>query len=261
VAEQTVIIVVPCYNETQRFKAEAFVAFADANPDVRFLFSNDGSTDGTKELLDRTAGSRPDRLVALHLPKNGGKGEAVRAGMLAAMERYPESLAVGFFDADLATPLDEIAGFVAIVRERPGIEMVFGSRVNLLGRKVRRNLKRHYIGRVFATLASWMLGLGIYDTQCGAKLFRTGESLKRLLAEPFLSRWIFDVEILARLVKERRGTTMPQPEDVIVEQPLKRWEDVFGSKLKTKDFWTVAGDLWRIQRRYLRGVPRPRLSP
>jgi dolichyl-phosphate beta-glucosyltransferase len=238
------------------------VRFASERADVGFLFTNDGSRDGTASMLDRLCASNPQRFEALHLERNGGKAEAVRRGMLAAASRTPSPAAVGFWDADLATPLDEIPPFIAVLESRPAIEMVFGSRVNLLGRYVRRNLMRHYIGRIFATLASWMLGLGIYDTQCGAKLFRNNQSLRGLLTEPFLSRWIFDVEILARLIRDRRAhETAAQPEDVIVEQPLMRWIDVSGSKLKAKDFFTVAGDLLRIRRRYLRGVPRRRLSP
>ncbi len=259
--ETRVIIVVPCYNEAARLDRATFEAFATSHDDILFLFANDGSKDGTRDILESLAAANPEKIETFHLEENRGKGEVVRLAMLASMDRHPECFAVGFLDADLATPLEEIAGFIAILRQRPSIEMVFGSRVNLLGRMVRRNLTRHYVGRVFATLASWMLSLGVYDTQCGAKLFRAGDSLRSLLSDPFLSRWVFDVEILARLVKDRRGTDRPQPEDVIVEQPLQTWTDVKGSKIRAKDFFTVAGDLWRIRSRYLRGVPRRRLSP
>lgn len=255
------VIVVPCFDEERRFQAGTFVEFAAAHPEVRFLFVNDGSRDGTAGLLDRACAERPDQLEALHLERNGGKAEAVRRGMLAAAGSEPAPLSVGFWDADLATPLEEIPPFIDLLTRNPQAEMVFGSRVNLLGRRIRRNLSRHYVGRVFATIASWMLSLGIYDTQCGAKLFRNNGSLRELLAEPFLSRWIFDVEILARLIRARRGSARPQPEDVIIEQPLHTWIDVAGSKLKAKDFLTVSGDLWRIYRRYLRGVPRRKLTP
>jgi len=252
-----VVVVVPCYNEEARLDSGAFVAFLDAEPGVDLLLVNDGSRDRTLELLHALRAKRPDRVDVLDLERNRGKAEAVRAGLVLAMGKSPQPMAVGFWDADLATPLEAIPAFAAVLRERPDIEMVFGSRVNLLGRKVRRKLLRHWIGRVFATLASLTLRLAIYDTQCGAKMLRATDDVAALLERPFHSRWIFDVEMLARLVRQRRGTDKPQPERVIVELPLERWVDRKGSKLKWHDFITVGGDLVGIWWRELRGVPKP----
>lgn len=249
-------IVVPCYNEAERLDGDAFVRFAEIHPNVSFVFVNDGSADATPAILDGLCAGRSPRLAALHLDRNGGKAEAVRRGMLAACDAMPTPTAVGFWDADLATPLEAIPSFIDVLERKPSIEMVFGARVNLLGRNVRRKLLRHWIGRVFATCASQMLRLPIYDTQCGAKLFRVDAAIHELIDEPFLSRWIFDVEILARLIKARRGTRRPQPEEVIEEVPLQTWIDKKGSKLRSRDFLVVGGDLMRIRRRYLRGVPK-----
>ncbi|HMN95398.1 MAG TPA: glycosyltransferase [Phycisphaerales bacterium] len=252
------VVVVPCYNEQLRLDGDAFVDFVsgEAGRGIDFRFVDDGSTDGTAATLAALCARVPGRLSWQRLERNGGKAEAVRQGFLAAMALRPAPWAIGFFDADLATPLEALPTFVEILATRPDIEMVFGSRVNLLGRHVRRKLIRHWIGRIFATFASQMLGVPIYDTQCGAKLFRNGESLAALFAEAFVTRWIFDVEIIARLVRDRRGTAEPQPEEVIVELPLLRWEDKKGSKLRPRDFITVNFDLLRIRRRWLRGVPR-----
>jgi glycosyltransferase involved in cell wall biosynthesis len=248
--EGRTIIVVPCYNEAQRLDAAAFKAHAAAEPAVRFLFCDDGSTDGTRAVLESLRREAPASFGVHVQPKNAGKAEAVRAGVLLALEERPAY--VGFWDADLSTPLAELAGFRRIMDERPGIEMVFGARVNLLGRSVRRKLVRHYVGRIFATAVSAMLRLPIYDTQCGAKLFRANAEVADLFREPFLSRWIFDVEIIARAIVARKRAGLGPVRGIICEQPLMQWFDVDGSKLRPRDVLRVSLDFWRIGWRYAR---------
>jgi len=219
------------------------------NKDVDFLFVDDGSTDSTRQTLESLRESRPDRFRVLGLERNLGKAEAVRHGLLAACERKPDY--VGFWDADLATPLDDIPAFMNLLDTRPDIEMVFGSRVNLLGRNVHRRLARHYVGRVFATAAATVLGVGIYDTQCGAKLFRVSPGFVDRLTEPFIGGWIFDVEMIAREVRARRAAGLPPVSRIIFEYPLMEWRDVAGSKIKPTDWVKVAVNLGRIYAKYL----------
>jgi glycosyltransferase involved in cell wall biosynthesis len=236
-----VTIVVPCFNEERRLPVDAFRNFKS----VDFLFVNDGSRDGTLRLLESLRDSDASRFSILNLEKNSGKAEAVRRGILAAMERSADL--VGFWDADLATPLTEIPLFLDVFESRPEIEMVFGARVRLLGRQISRRESRHYFGRVGATLISRTLGLAVYDTQCGAKLFRTDDGMRDIFAKPFLSRWIFDVEIIARYVK-RRGRDAAAKS--IYELPVREWHDVKGSKVKSRDFLRALRDLWKIHRVY-----------
>ncbi len=129
-----------------------------------------------------------------------------------------------------------------------------GSRVKLLGKRIERRPLRHYLGRVFATAVSLALSLHVYNTQCGAKLFRVSASLNELFAEPFRSRWIFDVEIIARLVKNRRGKKLPQPQEVVYEMPLTEWRDIRGSKVKPYDFVKAIIELARIYNHYIRRI-------
>src|SRR4029077_432705 len=119
----------------------------------------------------------------LRAPHNQGKAAAVRQGVNYAMEQGAEY--VGFWDADLATPLNAIQQFTAVFAARPDVDLVFGARVNLLGRHVHRKASRHYLGRVFATVVSAALRLPIYDTQCGAKIFRVTPATRVLWADPF----------------------------------------------------------------------------
>jgi len=239
------ILVVPCYNEEQRLPVDAFRQFRLDGVRLEILFVNDGSTDGTLRLLQSLAGEDPSRYSVLNLEHNSGKAEAVRRGMQAAMDRHPTLF--GFWDADLATPLSELPSFLQVFATRPEIEMVFAARVRLLGRSISRNPARHYFGRIGATLISSSLGLAVYDTQCGAKLFRYSAPMHDLFAEPFLSRWIFDVEIIARFVRQRsRGVAAR----AIYELPVMTWHDVKGSKVKGADFAKALKDLWRIRRAY-----------
>ena len=243
------VIVVPCYNEAARLDADAFRAFVTSNRDAALLFVDDGSRDKTPEVLETLKQFDSARISVLALPQNGGKAEAVRRGLLEACRSSPSY--VGFWDADLATPLDDVAVFTRVLDERPGIEMVFGSRVHLLGRSVRRKLSRHYLGRVFATVAAFTLGLGVYDTQCGAKLFRVSDGFVDRLQEPFIGGWIFDVEIIAREIRARRGTDLPPVSSVIYEHPLLVWRDVAGSKIRLTDWFKVGANLGRIYFKYL----------
>jgi dolichyl-phosphate beta-glucosyltransferase len=249
-SEDRCTIVVPCYNEARRLPSEKFVEFLHAAHDIELLFVNDGSTDNTLEVLERLQRVCGPSVAVLHKPVNGGKSEAVRDGMLRAI-KTGRSRFVGFWDADLATPLEAISDLRRKLIEKPQLEMVFGSRVRLLGRQVHRRAVRHYLGRVFATVVSLMLRLPVYDTQCGAKIFRVTPALSQVLSEPFISRWVFDVEIIARFIVLNHRN--PQPlHDSIYEFPLEKWEDVAGSKVKPGDFLLAFRDTFRIQRKYLR---------
>jgi len=244
-----VCLIVPCYNEADRLDTQAFHDYFAAHANVRFLFVNDGSLDSTSTVLEELCAGYADRSAVLECKSNAGKAEAVRKGVLHAIAQYDLD-AVGYWDADLATPLDAIPGFLEVLTRMPAIHMVFGSRVQLLGRSVKRSALRHYLGRVFATVASSTLRLAIYDTQCGAKLFRVNEDTKEVFRDPFLSRWVFDVEILARYSK-RCGHDGAHMQSCIYELPLEAWSDVAGSKVKPSDFFRAMLDLTRIKLRYL----------
>jgi glycosyltransferase involved in cell wall biosynthesis len=242
-------LVVPCYNEAQRFPLETFRAFLEERPRVSLMLVNDGSSDDTRGVLERLRLAFPTRVFVIDRAVNRGKAESVREGMLAALDlaRTPEI--IGFWDADLATPLDAVYQLLPVLEARPEVHMVFGARVALLGREIHRKAARHYLGRVFATVVSVMLGLPIYDTQCGAKLFRVGPQSRELFREEFSSRWVFDVEIIARWLRLNRYDHAKVKQS-IYEFPLHRWEDVGGSKVKPYDFILAFRDVVRIYGRY-----------
>jgi glycosyltransferase involved in cell wall biosynthesis len=232
------ILVIPCYNEEERLDCPAFETLL-AGWDL--LFVNDGSTDATGDVIDAFA-STESAVTTLHLAENRGKAEAVRAGLLEALDRGAG--VVGYGDADLATPPDEFQRLLAMLDDE-AIACVLGSRVQLLGRNVERSRPRHWLGRLFATAASALLDLPVYDTQCGAKVFRATPQLSCALGEPFGARWAFDVELLGRLLVPLDGSAgLPQP--AIVEVPLRSWRDVGGSKLSRRAMFQALRDLARI---------------
>jgi glycosyltransferase involved in cell wall biosynthesis len=252
-----VIVVVPCYNEAERLDEGLVRALLD-DPRARVLFVDDGSTDATAKMLEGLCERSRDRLGdgrarALLLSPNRGKAEAVRLGLLRALEDGDP--VVGYADADFATPpgellrlLDELEGTGALV--------ALGSRVARLGAAIDRKPARHYLGRAFATTASMVLGLTVYDTQCGAKLFRDTPALRLALAQPFRSRWSFDVELLGRLLTGGPGVDAVRDHEMI-EVPLRTWVDVAGSKLRGAAAFRAGVDLLslgaRIRRRGRRG--------
>jgi glycosyltransferase involved in cell wall biosynthesis len=232
-------LIVPCYNEERRLPLEALRALHRLRPD--------GSTDGTFGIFERAVAELgADHVTAHRLGANSGKAEAVRIGMQACLARG--ATIVGYADADFATPPDEILRLLAILEDATGVKVVLGSRVLRLGSDIQRSPVRHILGRVFATLASNAIDVAVYDTQCGAKWFRAGEVLDRALSRPFGSRWVFDVELLARLMG-RLGDEPHWEDERFLEVPVQAWRDVSGSKLRLP---SMAGSLAELGRLWIK---------
>ena len=235
-------IIVPCYNEEKRLDIDKFKSFTGG---CYFLFVNDGSKDDTVGLLSR---NKQDNMFILDLKQNGGKAEAVRQGMLhvKTLPIYNEIEWVGFWDADLSTPLDELYNYLKYYNTfSPEADTIWGSRVRRLGSNIVRTYKRHILGRMFANVTSFFLKLKCYDTQCGAKLFKK-ELIDDGFTEKFISRWIFDVEILMRLKKYN-----------IVEYPLNTWIDIAGSKIKMIPVaYRTFAEIFRIRKKYIADIKR-----
>jgi dolichyl-phosphate beta-glucosyltransferase len=240
------VLVVPCYNEANRLPASVFVDFVQHHPSIHFLLVDDGSRDGTAAVHERMMREAPSGIRALRLETNHDKAEAVRRGLLEALADGPAL--VGFWDADLSTPLTAIHDFLAVAAKHPETDLLLGSRVMLMGRDIRRKASRHYLGRVFATAASLALDLPVYDTQCGAKVFRVNEALRRVLSTPFRSSWIFDVEILARYLSLPVDDGGKPRQGRIYELTVPAWHDIPGSKLKARDYLRAVVDLLAIWR-------------
>jgi dolichyl-phosphate beta-glucosyltransferase len=241
--ERTAIIF-PCYKEEKRLDIAAFRSFLEQTENVYLIFVDDGSTDATRAVLDALVSGYEQCAEVVALPENRGKGEAVRHGLLHALALDTPPSSIGYWDADLATPLACIREFEDVLKTRPEVEIVLGARVALLGRHIERKLSRHYAGRAFATVASLILNLPVYDTQTGAKLFRVTPHTGDLFSRPFGSRWVFDVEILARYIRDG-GTARG-----LYEHDLPSWSDVGDSKVRPSDFARSIGEMLDIYNQY-----------
>ena len=214
---------------------------------VHFLFVNDGSTDNTQELINKICDTFPERAKTKHLVKNGGKAEAIRQGMLFLMEEKLKCDYAGFMDADLATPLDEIERAYQAVSDFNHPSMIVGSRIKLFGStEITRSDYRHYVGRVIATFISRSLKLDIYDTQCGFKFIRA-DRMEALFKDVFISRWLFDVEMIFRLLIQ---TGYSKIHGELIELPVTKWEEKGGSKIPISYALRIPFELMKIGGRY-----------
>lgn len=234
---EKVCLVIPCFNERERL-AESWEAFRQAPHEL--LFVSDGSTDETTGWIQS---NRRPHMHLLELSRNTGKAEAVRQGMLhvQTLPFYPQLTWVGYWDADLSAPLAEVETMLRYNQVSGGnARTICGSRIYKLGSQIHRSYKRHVLGRLFATLVGFLFPrLHVYDSQCGAKLFRR-EMIQSTFSEPFVSRWLFDIEILLRL-----------QDSPVTECPLQRWQEKPGSKMRIhSNVLNVFCDLYRLKRIY-----------
>lgn len=220
-------LVVPCYNEAERLDIMAFLTALDQNPMLRFVFVNDGSKDATLQKLEGLRSLRPAKIRVVDLEQNSGKAEAVRQGMLAAQDDGPDM--IGYWDADLATPLYAVDDLLRVAYRLPDVQVVFGSRRNIIGHQIERTFMRRMVSRLCATMASMAVRLPLGDTQCGAKLFRNTPALSDALAKPFSAAWLFDVELFTRIAHG-----MEKPRAGFFEYPLTQWDEIPGSKVSTR---------------------------
>lgn len=237
----TNLLVIPCYNEEQRLDPQLVYALLDRR-NISVLLVDDGSSDGTAALLDRIESESLGFVHVHRMPKNSGKAEAVRAGFNWGLERGARR--IGYADADFATPPVELLRLLdALESQRLGA--VLGCRVARLGAHIERKASRHLVSRLFASLASACMRVTVYDTQCGAKWFRTNAALEHAVRAPFTAHWAFDVELLGRLLG-RWGDGPRLDDDDVLEIPIRAWRDVGGSKVSLIGMARALRDMLRM---------------
>lgn len=233
----SIAIIIPCYNESNRLKAPEFISFAQQHADIQFYFVNDGSTDGTEKILLQIQQSSPAKII--WLKKNAGKAEAIRKGLIAALEDRHH--VIGYLDADLSTGLEEFMRLRDVLLEKK-LDMVLGSRIKKIDTDIERSFFRHIVGRMIATVIDYKFKLGVYDTQCGAKIFRSS-LIENVIDKRFCTKWFFDVELLLRIRKMNSNYRA-------AEIPLSKWQNVLNSRLSLLSFAGVVKDLFMLLNKY-----------
>jgi dolichyl-phosphate beta-glucosyltransferase len=239
------VIVVPCFNEAARWEPSYWEAIT-SHPDIQVVFVDDGSTDATPDRIAATVASCGAH--AIRLERNSGKAEAVRRGLLVALDSPSET--VGFLDADGAFPDREITRLVDLgsdLLDADRYDALWSARILMAGRDISRHASRHYIGRVVSTVVAPLHRYEVYDTQSGFKLFRRSTDLEQCLATPFGTRWFPDIELL------QRWTVGTGRQMRIWEEPVIGWHDVAGSKVNRSQYVQLLKDLRHL---YSTRVPR-----
>ena len=152
---------------------------------------------------------------------------------------------IGFLDADLSTDFidfDDLAKTLSV----SDYKLVIGSRITRMGANIIKQSSRGIISKIINIIIRTILGMEIQDTQCGAKIMNR-EVAENLFNTPFLTSWLFDVEIFLRMKKYYGAETV---EKLICEQPLRRWVHEDGSKFSFKDSVKILGQLSEIARKY-----------
>ncbi|WBU90563.1 response regulator [Cellulophaga omnivescoria] len=237
-------VVIPCYNEADRLSSAEFKDFAQKNLGYHLCFVNDGSTDNTLEVLEELRKESENTISVYNCKKNGGKAEAVRQGVLH-LAKDPQFDYIGYLDADLSTDFRDFDELVKTL-ENSEYKIVSGSRISRMGADITKESARKIISKTINLIIQNILKMPFKDTQCGAKIMDR-EIATTMFNKKFITRWLFDVEIFMRMKKKYGKDNVQQ---LICEQPLKRWIHADGSKLSMKDSIKIVGQLAQIKMHY-----------
>ena len=196
-------VVVPCYNEELRLPrtVQRIEQYLDARKaPYELILVDDGSADGTMRVMEAAAANH----AAVHievLPHNRGKGRALAVGVEAA--KGDEILVT---DADLSTPIEELEKLQAALSNGAGVAIASralrGSRV-----EISQPIYRVLMGKAFNLIVQAVLLPGIWDTQCGFKLFRA-DVAHSVFANLSTDGFAYDPEVLYRA--RRRGVKIAE---------------------------------------------------
>ena len=234
--KQNLFMIVPCFNEEKRINLDYWNNLTEL-PNVNWIFVNDGSSDGTKSLLNQIENSS-----VINLESNSGKAEAIRKGILETFNKnQSEIFQFGYLDADSAFEIEDIKNVIKLFFSKESTyDSYWGSRVALSGRNIARNNLRHILSRILITIFGYRLGNLPYDPQTGFKVFKFSNEQMSIFDKNFSTKWFVDLEILLRF------KSVDKKDMKIWEEPVNSWKDIEGSKIRGLEIITVFRDLVKI---------------
>ena len=233
-------LVIPAYNEESRLAAPIPGVIGFLNQAYRrweIIFSDDGSTDSTAMLIHRLQ-EEYSGIRRVGVPRNRGKGSAVRQGLSAAAGDL-----ILFSDADFSSPIEECLKLQAAVEG--GSDIAIGSRGLLESKiEVRQSWARETMGKTFNLILRSLLPITFNDTQCGFKMLRR-EAAAIVLPRLRVDRFAFDVEML--VIAQRHGLR-------IAEVPVV-WRNALDSKVHPiRSSLEMLDDVFAIRRRLAKNL-------
>jgi len=237
--QRTNLLIIPFYNEEKRFQTDKFHSLL-AGEEFDILFINDGSIDSVPEQIRLQFISKYSNAKLIDLIRNLGKSEALRRGLIYAVERNYHR--VGFTDFDLSTPPSEISRLMKMCENiEIGTTSIFGVRNIEFSSNIRTSYFRRRQGRLFQKIVNFVFGFGFQDLQCGMKIFPVSVLSTELLSEPFINQWLFELELLLRL---------PDACIDIAETNLNEWNHFKESKVRVSHFLFIVVSIVKLYLRY-----------
>ncbi|GAB4542751.1 MAG: glycosyltransferase family 2 protein [Anaerolineae bacterium] len=234
-------IIVPAYNEEKRLPKSLpqIIEFVKSQDyPVEIIVVDDGSTDRTAEIVKEFQKEAP--FMTLLQVEHGGKGHAVKAGMMQANGEF-----LFLCDSDLSMPIAEVTRFLPPALD--GYDVAIASREIEGARRYNEPAYRHLMGRVFNLIVRVLAVHGIQDTQAGFKCFRR-EAARQLFPLQSINGWGFDVEIL--FVAQSRGMR-------IVEVPIN-WYYANRSQVRPiQDTYNMLREVLKVRLNAWRGRYNP----
>lgn len=237
-------VVIPCYNEEAWLLSDEFRNFVFKNLGYHLCFVNDGSTDGTLEVLRDIQKENKGRISIYNCKKNVGRAEAIRLGMMS-LEKQKQFDYIGFMDADLSTNFQDFSDLVKTITHSK-FKVVSGCRISRMGADISTEPARKFLNRVINYTMRKVFGLDFRDAQCGVKIM-SSDVVEIAFGKRFLTKSLFDVEILLRLKKIYGGYTVKQ---MWYEKPLDRWIYARNAKVSVFNSFSLIGQLGQITLHY-----------
>lgn len=239
-------VVIPAYNEENKIgvtlrRTDVYLSRSGGSYEI--IVVDDGSTDGTPQLVRRLSESMPSVRLLSYSP-NKGKGYAVKQGVALSRGLY-----VLMCDADLSTPIEEAGKLLGACRE--DADLAFGSRATVESDLlVQRSFIRKVMSRVFNVVVRVVALPDVGDSQCGFKCMK-GDTARTLFADQVIDGFAFDVELIMRAkISGLRAVEMPV-----------RWLEADSSSVRPlTDSLAMVRDVIRLRRLLGRSTSSERMN-